>query len=229
MKTIIKYLPIFAILLAIFSFSSSVSAQIKNEILIVADQKADCTGVAATNCLQVKRLNEEKFALFYQNIENFTFIAGYFYVLDVRVDTLKNMPADGSKYKYRLNRILARVKSEDLPTPTTALSLYGTDWALTKIGSQAVENSNAHIKFDERNKKVNGNGGCNSFGGSLEISGNQIKLSKIFSTKMFCQSAQDVENKFFANLEKVDKFNIRSGKLYLSAGEEILLEFAPKK
>ena len=53
-------------------FSSAVSAQSKNEVLIVADRKAECTSAAAMmKCLQVKKPQDEKWTLFYRDIENF--------------------------------------------------------------------------------------------------------------------------------------------------------------
>lgn len=235
MKNTSKFLAIFTFLLAaIFTFNGGVSAQTVSEILIVADQKASCRGIVAQECLQVKRLNDEKFELFRQNIENFRFIPGYFYVLDVRVETIKNPPADASTLRYRLRRILARVKSENLPAPvpsTTSRNLSGIEWKLTRVEGKAVENEKSVIRFDGQNSRVSGNGGCNSFGGTLTRDSNQIKISQIISTKMACvnQNTMQIEYDFFRNLERVTSFHIRSGKLYLSAGDAIVLEFAPLK
>ncbi|MGI9037136.1 MAG: META domain-containing protein [Pyrinomonadaceae bacterium] len=236
MKNVNRFSAIFIFsLAAIFSFSVKTSAQIKNEILIVANQKASCRGIVAQDCLQVKHLNEENFGLFRQNIENFKFVPGYFYVLEVRVETVKNPPADASNLRYRLLKILARVKSDNLSTSdssaTPTQNAADVEWKLTRLEGKAVENGKVFIKFDDQNKRVGGSGGCNSFGGTLAQDGNQIKISQIISTKMACvnRNTMQVENNFFRNLERVTAFHIRSGKLYLSAGDAIVLEFAPKK
>ncbi|MGI8556477.1 MAG: META domain-containing protein [Pyrinomonadaceae bacterium] len=236
MKNINRFSAIFIFLLAaIFSFSVKTSAQIKNEILIVADQKASCRGIVAQDCLQVKHLNEENFGLFRQNIENFKFIPGYFYVLEVRVETVRNSSADASNLRYRLRRILARVKSDNFSTSDSSASpaqnAADIEWKLTRLEGKAVDNGKAFIKFDDQNNRVSGSGGCNSFGGTLAQDGNQIKISRIISTKMACvnRDTMQVEYNFFKNLERVTAFHIRSGKLYLSAGDVIIMEFAPKK
>ncbi len=211
-------------ILAILVFSSNVSAQTKMEILIVADQKASCTGVVKTQCLQVKRLNEEKFSLFYDSIENFKFISDYFYVLEVQKTTIKNPPADASKFKYRLKKVLARVKSEENVSQNQP-NFFATQWKLTRIEGNIVNNEKAFIRFDETKNSAGGNGGCNVFGGSFSKNGNQIKISQIISTKIFCENGSDVENKFFANLDRVTNYEIKNGKLFLMTNETIVLEF----
>jgi len=214
--------------LAILVFSTNISAQTRTEILIVADQKAGCTGVVKTECLQVKRLDEEKFSLFYGNIENFRFIADYFYVLEVQKTTVKNPPVDASKFKYRLKKVLARVKSEGSSNQNQP-NLFGTQWKLTRIEGNAINNDKAFIRFDEQKKSAGGNGGCNVFGGSFSKNGNRLKISQIISTKMFCENGSDVENKFFANLDRVTNYEIKNGKLFLMTNETVVLEFEVKK
>ncbi|MGI8469151.1 MAG: META domain-containing protein [Pyrinomonadaceae bacterium] len=231
MKNTIKFSAVFIFLFAaIFTFNTNSSAQTKKEILIVADQKASCRGIVAQDCLQVKRLDEEKFELFRQNIENFKFIPGYFYVLDVRVDNVRNAPADASNIKYRLLRVLARVKAENNPTAMTQ-NLSGVEWKLTRVEGNPVESEKAAIRFDEQNNRVNGSGGCNSFGGKLTKNGNEIKIGQVISTKMACvnRDTMQVENDFFRNLERVTKYEISGNKLMLTAGDATVLEFEAKK
>ncbi len=37
-------------------------------------------------------------------------------------------------------------------------------------------------------------GSCNSFGGSLAVDGDNIVFDNIFSTKMYCDDVQSIEN-----------------------------------
>ena len=215
---------------AIFAFGGKAAAQSKNEILIVADQKASCRGIVAEDCLQVKHLNEDKYTPLRQEIENFKFIPGYFYILKVRAETIKNSPADNSSVKYQLRKILAREKSGGATIPASgAASFSETQWKLTLIENQPVGDSKAFIKFDEQNRRAGGNGGCNGYGGTLTRNGNQIKISQIISTKMACQNGSDVENKFFRNLDRVDRFEIVGDRLRLLAGNQAVLEFEAEK
>lgn len=219
--------------LTIFFFSSAVFAQTRNEVLIVADRKADCTGVAPMKCLQVKKPQDEKWSLFYQNIENFNYVEGYTYILRLRVNTMKNPPADASNLKYRLRQILHRVRtaSENSSEHSSGnmTDLTANSWKLIAVDGASVEVEKAFIKFDETKKSAGGNGGCNVFGGSFERNGKQIKISEVAATMMFCGAASEIEKKFLDSLNRVTRYEIRSGKLFLYAGDKIVLEFAAKK
>lgn len=231
MKRTIKFFRLLAFLsAAVFVFHAPIVAQTKQEILIVADAAANCASgigaATAANCLQVKRINEEKFTLMSEPIENFQFLPGYFYLLEVSASTAANPPADASKFKYRLEKILARVKAED---SSTQPNFSGTEWKLTRIEGGAVKGDKAFIKFEEEKNAVAGNGGCNTFTGSLAKNGNQIKMPEIFATKMFCNEISVSEIKFLGALDYVTRYEITGEKLKLFAGDKVVLEFEAKK
>ncbi|MBK8142136.1 MAG: META domain-containing protein [Chitinophagaceae bacterium] len=69
-----------------------------------------------------------------------------------------------------------------------SVSLYENKWSLKKIhtGNTVPDiQSKAFISFDQEKKRVGGNGGCNSFGGSLIVMNDLINISTIFSQKCF--------------------------------------------
>ena len=110
-----------------------------------------------------------------------------------------------------------------------AQSLYDTKWTLKKThDSTGVTEvyTKAFIKFNEAKKSAGGNGSCNNFGSSIELKGHTIHFSDIFSTKMYCEGVQDIEDIFFRQLAKVNRFAISGKTLRLYQGEELLLEFA---
>lgn len=207
--------------LAILIFSINIPAQTQDEIFIVADQKKPCGFTGKTDCLQIKRLSEERFSNFFGEIENFRYIPGYFYVLEVRVSGTKNSP----QTRYRLRKVLARVKSE---TKQNEADFYGTRWKLVRIKGENINNDRAFITFNEDKKSAGGNGGCNGFGGNLMKNGTQIKISEIISTKMFCENGSDVENKYFAALDDVTEYEIKGQRLFLKARKAVILEFEAK-
>lgn len=79
-------------------------------VIEVAPQLAPCTGVAPMQCLQVRYDTTGPWTLFYSPIEGFTFEAGYQWRLEVERRTVANPPADGSRYAWRLRRVLGRVR-----------------------------------------------------------------------------------------------------------------------
>ncbi|HEX4876241.1 MAG TPA: META domain-containing protein [Chitinophagaceae bacterium] len=107
-------------------------------------------------------------------------------------------------------------------------SLYETKWLLKKIYTQkAIEeiNNKAFIRFSRQNRSAGGNGSCNTFGSTITVNGDKIAFSDIFSTKMYCEGVQPTEDKFFQQLNKVNRFEIKDKSLLLLRDDDLLLEF----
>ncbi|MHA6729065.1 META domain-containing protein [Devosia sp. A369] len=104
--------------------------------------------------------------------------------------------------------------------------LIGTSWQLTELGGAAsAADVTSTLMFSA--DSVNGNGGCNSYGGKLEPTPNGIAISQTFSTMMACPGL-DQEQAFFAALEATKNFAITGGKLQLlDDGATVLAEFTP--
>lgn len=111
---------------------------------------------------------------------------------------------------------------------TVKVDLYNSKWQLKTIHSRegaAYIYTNAFIRFDETQKRVSGNGSCNSFGGSVTINDNSLKIGNLFSTKMYCESVQSIEADFFAALGKVTRYEIKGNSLLMYMGDMLSLEF----
>lgn len=106
--------------------------------------------------------------------------------------------------------------------------LFDTKWSLKKIyenGKEEAIDTKAFIRFDKEKGSAGGNGSCNSFGSTSSINGNEVSFKNIFSTKMYCEQVQQIENKYFGKLEKVNRFEIKEKTLVLYHDKEKLLEF----
>ena len=113
-------------------------------------------------------------------------------------------------------------------TMKAATPLYNTRWLLKKIlenGKEEIVTTKAFIRFDKEKNSAGGNGSCNSFGSSATINGNEINFKNIFSTKMFCEQVQQIENKYFTQLVAANKFEIKENSLFLYHDKQLLLEF----
>lgn len=81
------------------------------------------------------------------------------------------------------------------------------------------------ISFMVNEKRVNGNTGCNSFGGPFTIDGFNVDFNgPITSTRMACPGSG--EQVFFANLKKVTRFAVTdSTTLNLLMADEPVMRF----
>src|SRR5512138_1036615 len=88
-------------------------------------------------------------------------------------------------------------------TMKMATPLFDTKWSLKKIyenGKKQTISTKAFIRFDKIKGSAGGNGSCNRFGSTASVSGNEVNFKNIFSTKMYCEQVQQIENKYFGKL-----------------------------
>ncbi len=107
--------------------------------------------------------------------------------------------------------------------------LANTKWSLTSFTDNGKENKvttgRAFMQLDDTKKSIGGNGSCNRFGGSYTINGNSFSVSKVFSTKMYCEDVQKTEDSFLRLLETVTKYEVKGNTLLLYNNEQIVLQF----
>lgn len=82
------------------------------QILLVGPKRVDCTGAAPMKCLQVKTPDRKDWEFFYSGIEGFNYEEGYTYRIRVKIEDVKNPPADASSKKYILLDILEKTPAK---------------------------------------------------------------------------------------------------------------------
>jgi heat shock protein HslJ len=111
----------------------------------------------------------------------------------------------------------------------TDTSLYDTKWSLKKIHSgdqsQGVA-TKAFIRFDKEKGSAGGNGSCNGFGSNFTVENDKLSFKNIFSTKMYCEAVQTIENKFFQGLQTANRFEVKEKSLFIYNDKQLLLEFS---
>ena len=113
-------------------------------------------------------------------------------------------------------------------TMNASIPLYDTKWSLTKIydnGKEEAVSTKAFIRFDKEKGSAGGNGSCNNFGSSASVNKNEVSFKNIFSTKMYCEQVQQIENNYLRQLENANRFEIKDKALVLYRDKVKLLEF----
>jgi heat shock protein HslJ len=101
----------------------------------------------------------------------------------------------------------AKATGQSKSAPAAPFSLTGSEWLLEDLaGSGVMDGIQATLTFPEA-RKIAGNGSCNRFFGSAEISGDTIKLGPLASTRMACPEAvMNREMKYLAALQAAERF-----------------------
>jgi len=81
-----------------------------------------------------------------------------------------------------------------LVTPST---LADTRWTIVRVDGRPVQAARpTSIRFS--GSRIEGNAGCNSFGGDYRLDGDRLTADRVISTRMACPGAgMDVERSFF--------------------------------
>ena len=107
--------------------------------------------------------------------------------------------------------------------------LSGTTWKLSSFGSisnptAALPNINSSLVFG-KDGRMNGNVGCNSFGGDYKVSADQITFGPVLRTMMACQGpVMQQEDAVMLVFSGTAKYTVDSGKLMITStnGETVV-------
>jgi heat shock protein HslJ len=208
---VINYVGVLLIILGIGAASDDLTSNATEMTLNVGPESVPCTGVAPQMCLQVKENMSENYSLFYDNIEGFCYSPGYEYVIRVMEEPVENPPADASSKKWTLVEVVSKTGN------VTASGLEGVNWHLDSYLSKEGETEcvlpNIQVTALFESGRISGNAGCNNYGGHYVADGNNLTVSDVVSTLMFCgENISDQESNYLANLQSAKSYNV-SGNL----------------
>ena len=104
-------------------------------------------------------------------------------------------------------------------TQAAPASLDNTQWKLLffregEVETPVIDGSNLTLVF-EADQRAGGSGGCNSFGGTYQTQGENLKFSDLVSTLMACadMSLTDQEGQYMSKLQAAERYEISGDQL----------------
>src|SRR5690242_15931167 len=107
---------------------------------------------------------------------------------------------------------------EPASTSTPKVDLVGGSWLAEDIdGAGVIDDAQSTLQFGN-DGRVTGRGGCNTYGGTVELKGARMIISDLASTKKACVPAlMDQESRFMAALQATRTYRMdKDNKLVLS-------------
>lgn len=151
-------------------------------------------------------------------------------VLLPKADYYQKYPQD--KEKFFINHLHPPYLylAEQLGMSNADSNILEGSWELESLAGANVgelyREKKPLIRFDAAGK-VSGNTGCNNFNGTVHINGSQLVFAKnLATTRMMCPGAG--EQSFLQALDKIDAYSIQNGKLILSGGGVMIMQFVRK-
>lgn len=101
----------------------------------------------------------------------------------------------------------------------STLTLLNTQWRLTKLGDEVVDNAAGeravHFLLQPSNTNVVGFSGCNRMFGQYALDGASLKFNGLGGTRMFCQGRMELEQKYLAMFGEVAGWKVSGSTLQL--------------
>ena len=102
-----------------------------------------------------------------------------------------------------------------------------SDWVADSISILTSSEKPITLDFDQQNKKLSGNAGCNQYFGNYTLDNKNLKAGPMGSTMMFCtEEIMQQEQQFLALLEAGMEISKKNDLLILS-GDNNQLTFKP--
>ena len=105
------------------------------------------------------------------------------------MSTAASSPAAAASEGFALKRLtsfaIAALAAGCTSVNTSEATLDGTQWQVTSIAEIPTPSSN-NYRLEFRGDRIGGRFGCNSFGGSYRVEGDQLITGDIASTLMGC-------------------------------------------
>lgn len=108
--------------------------------------------------------------------------------------------------------------------PGGGASMTGIEWQPTIIGPDSIASDSGLFVIFEVDGSIKGNGGCNNFSGSLQMSEGELSVGELASTRMACPSEiMDREVAFMKALQDTAQFEMGENSLHLIGAGKVLL------
>ena len=114
--------------------------------------------------------------------------------------------------------------------PGGGASMTGIEWRPALLGAEEIASDSGLFVIFEVDGSIKGNGGCNNFSGSLQMSEGELSVGELASTRMACPpEIMDREVAFMRALQDTAQFEMGENSLQLiGAGKVLLAELVAK-
>jgi len=108
--------------------------------------------------------------------------------------------------------------------PGGGAGMTGITWRPTVVGTEEIPDDSGIFVLFAVDGSINGNGGCNSFSGSLEKTDDGIAVGELGSSRMACPDAiMDREMAFMQALQNTVHFELGDNRLQLTNDAGVMI------
>ena len=112
-------------------------------------------------------------------------------------------------------------------TKKAVKAIAGTSWTLDLLADFKKEATAKPVTLTfDKDSRMYGSGGCNSYSGQYSIDGKSIKFGQVISTKMACMQGMKTEDKLFEVFRNTNEYLVTHESLLLKKDGKVLASFS---
>lgn len=156
-------------------------------------------------------------------VDSSKFSKGKAYAIQARIEvgrtawfaSAEPIPVDPARTGEPFSILLVQAGGKDAGE-ASGVSLAGTEWRVVELDGKSADPKVTSTLAFGADGAVNGNGGCNTFRGDVDIQGTTMKFGQLASTMMACEGAKSAqEARFHAALSQTAAYSVQDGELTL--------------
>jgi uncharacterized lipoprotein YbaY/heat shock protein HslJ len=150
-----------------------------------------------------------------------------------RIASRPKMEGSGEEEKVIVDRFRSFTPGGACEQNQSAAKLENTRWKLVELNGNPVTpvspRQEAYLELESKGKRLAGSGGCNKILGGYELTGDQLRFTKVASTRMACIKGMETEQEFLKALEATTGFKLSGDNLELYADGKLLAKLESKR
>jgi heat shock protein HslJ len=112
-------------------------------------------------------------------------------------------------------------------SPSAQAALRGPEWPLVELNGKPVSTTGKPptLTLAANSSRASGFAGCNQFSGEYKVNADNLQLSSMVMTRMFCTETMDLEKQYVAALESTRAYRMTGPRLELLADGKVIAAF----
>lgn len=98
-------------------------------------------------------------------------------------------------------------------------------YTLVSMNGEDMTGNSMELSFNAAEKSVSGSSACNKLFGSFSLDGEQLSISGVGATKMYCDGKMDLEKEFLQGLQVANAIEFQGDQIMLKNNEAVLMTF----
>lgn len=126
--------------------------------------------------------------------------------------------------KYALLLLFILIYTDSCNSKKDSAQKLEGSWKIASIEDKKMNSEKATITINTSDRSINASVGCNNHIGNILIVKDEIRISNLIATEMYCQDLDAMERSLASNLRITTNYKLEDDKLLLYGPNGVVIE-----